>query len=52
MEQHELSLRIEFQELYQVFGKHVSNWSVGKTHMGEYACQAMIGEQIQRTVDE
>lgn len=34
------------QELYQVFSKHVSGWSVGKTHMGEYACQAMIGEQI------
>lgn len=34
------------QELYQVFGKHVANWSVGKTHMGEYACQAMVGEQV------
>lgn len=36
------------EELYQVFGKHVSSWSVGKTHMGEYACQSMIGEQISR----
>ncbi|MCY3884789.1 MAG: cytochrome P450 [Gammaproteobacteria bacterium] len=34
------------QELYQIFGRHVSSWSVGKTHMGEYACQAMVGEQI------
>lgn len=34
------------QELYQIFGKHAANWSVGETHMGEYACQAMIGEQI------
>ncbi len=34
------------QELYEIFGRHVSNWSVGKTHMGEYACQAMVGEQV------
>lgn len=34
------------QELYEIFGRHVSSWSVGKTHMGEYACQAMVGEQV------